>query len=110
MYHTKWKCTILSPHRKEIGDPDVEYLIRDKDLVNKTMENGIREDLLPFLKDIYPSRRYTIIKTAVDKVFDFLRSKLEEHKETFDSSTDFCGHFYFLNLLVIELKINFSPP
>ncbi|XP_055995738.1 steroid 17-alpha-hydroxylase/17,20 lyase-like [Ostrea edulis] len=78
--------TLCFGEKKDIGDPEVEFLIREKDLVNKTMENGIREDLLPFLKDVYPSKRYTIIKKAVDKAFDFLYRKLEEHKETFDAN------------------------
>lgn len=42
--------------------------------------------MLPFLKDVYPSGRYVIIKEAADGVFSFLHKLLHEHQETFDPS------------------------
>nr|XP_034303048.1 steroid 17-alpha-hydroxylase/17,20 lyase-like isoform X2 [Crassostrea gigas] len=76
--------TLCFGENKEIGDPDVEFLLREKDLINKTVGNGLREDMLPFLKDVYPSGRYVIIKEAADRVFSFLHKLLHEHQETFD--------------------------
>ncbi|XP_052674496.1 steroid 17-alpha-hydroxylase/17,20 lyase-like [Crassostrea angulata] len=76
--------TLCFGEKKEIGDPDVEFLLREKDSVNKAIGNGLREDLLPFLKDVYPSRRYVIIKEAVDRAFSFMYKLLHEHQETFD--------------------------
>ncbi|XP_065941966.1 steroid 17-alpha-hydroxylase/17,20 lyase isoform X3 [Magallana gigas] len=90
-YHRRVAIKALS---KEIGDPDVEFLLREKDLINKTVGNGLREDMLPFLKDVYPSGRYVIIKEAADRVFSFLHKLLHEHQETFDPNNirDFTDH------------------
>ncbi|XP_034302989.2 steroid 17-alpha-hydroxylase/17,20 lyase isoform X1 [Magallana gigas] len=86
--------TLCFGENKEIGDPDVEFLLREKDLINKTVGNGLREDMLPFLKDVYPSGRYVIIKEAADRVFSFLHKLLHEHQETFDPNNirDFTDH------------------
>ncbi|XP_052674536.1 steroid 17-alpha-hydroxylase/17,20 lyase-like isoform X3 [Crassostrea angulata] len=90
-YHRRVAIKALS---KEIGDSDVEFLLREKDLINKTVGNGLREDMLPFLKDVYPSGRYVIIKEAADRVFSFLHKLLHEHQETFDPNNirDFTDH------------------
>ena len=72
--------------RKEIGDPDVEFLIREKDIVNDNLANGLREDMLPFLKDVFPSKRYLAIKGVLDRAYPFIYKLLREHKETFDPS------------------------
>uniref|UniRef100_K1Q054 Steroid 17-alpha-hydroxylase/17,20 lyase n=1 Tax=Magallana gigas TaxID=29159 RepID=K1Q054_MAGGI len=49
---------------------------------------------LPFLKDVYPSKRYIIIKEAADRVFSFLNRLLQKHQETFDPNNirDLCDH------------------
>nr|XP_034329009.1 steroid 17-alpha-hydroxylase/17,20 lyase isoform X2 [Crassostrea gigas] len=86
--------TLCFGENKEIGDPDVEFLLREKDNVNEAIGNGLREDLLPFLKDVYPSKRYIIIKEAADRVFSFLNRLLQKHQETFDPNNirDLCDH------------------
>ncbi|XP_022334283.2 steroid 17-alpha-hydroxylase/17,20 lyase-like [Crassostrea virginica] len=76
--------TLCFGEKKEIGDPDVEFLIREKDIVNDNLANGLREDMLPFLKDVFPSKRYLAIKGVLDRAYPFIYKLLREHKETFD--------------------------
>ncbi|XP_061178421.1 steroid 17-alpha-hydroxylase/17,20 lyase-like isoform X1 [Saccostrea echinata] len=76
--------TLCFGEKKDIGDPDVEFLLKEKDLVNKNIENGLREDIFPFLKDVCPSKRYQVIEEAMERVLTFLYKNLEKHKETFD--------------------------
>ncbi|XP_062587481.1 steroid 17-alpha-hydroxylase/17,20 lyase-like [Saccostrea cucullata] len=76
--------TLCFGEKKNIGDEEVESIIRKKDAVNKAIGNGIREDLLPFLKDVCPSERYLTIKKAADVVFGSFYKKLDEHRNTFD--------------------------
>lgn len=50
-----------------IDGPDVEFLLREKDFMIKAIENDLREDFFlfqPFSMDMYPFRRYVIIKEA----------------------------------------------
>lgn len=71
--------------RKDIGDPDVVLLSSTKEVLNQNFGNGLMEDILPVLKDVYPSKRYLNIKEGLQKIHAFFYKNLEKHKDSFDS-------------------------
>lgn len=63
-----------------IDGPDVEFLLREKDFMIKAIENDLRKDYFlfqPFSMDMYPFRRYVIIKEALDRVLSVMYKLLK---------------------------------
>lgn len=76
--------TLCFGEKKDIGDPDVVLLSSTKEVLNQNFGNGLMEDILPVLKDVYPSKRYLNIKEGLQKIHAFFYKNLEKHKDSFD--------------------------
>ena len=44
------------------------------------------EDIIPFMINIYTTKRWRELMTEVDALLAFIRKLVEEHEETFDPS------------------------
>lgn len=69
--------------RRPADDPEVKKLLKlDNDLIDK-LGSGVFEDLFPYLKDIYPTKKWKLLTTMVDELLTVLKRKFKEHVETF---------------------------
>ena len=74
--------------RRPADDPEVKKLLElDNDLL-ATFNNGLVEDIVPYLKDIYPTARWKKMVALTDQILNVFRGKLQEHKDTFKPGED----------------------
>ncbi|XP_062620092.1 steroid 17-alpha-hydroxylase/17,20 lyase-like [Saccostrea cucullata] len=83
--------TICFGEKRPVDDPEVKALLKlDNDLFD-LFGTGLAEDLVPYLKDIYPTARWEKFKKMTEEILQLLHTKFNQHKETFspDKNRDF---------------------
>lgn len=76
------KCLFIN-FRRPTDDPEVKKLLKiDNDLIDK-LGTGVFEDIIPYFKDIYPTKKWQMFLSMVDEMLTVLRRKFREHVETF---------------------------
>lgn len=75
--------TICFGEKRPTDDPEVKKLLKiDNDLIDK-LGTGVFEDIIPYFKDIYPTKKWQMFLSMVDEMLTVLRRKFREHVETF---------------------------
>lgn len=75
--------------RRKTDDPEVQRLLDiDNDLL-KSLGTGVLEDIVPYLKDIYPTAKWKKLVTLTTEMLNVIRKKLQEHKDTFNAGTSY---------------------
>lgn len=70
------KCLFIN-FRRPTDDPEVKKLLKiDNDLIDK-LGTGVFEDIIPYFKDIYPTKKWQMFLSMVDEMLTVLRRKLE---------------------------------
>ncbi|KAJ8317308.1 hypothetical protein KUTeg_005212 [Tegillarca granosa] len=70
--------------RYEIDDEEFVYIINlDNEFLEK-FGNGLLEDIVPYLKDICPTRKYREIMAGAKTLTAIIERKYKEHLSTFD--------------------------
>ena len=77
-------------NRCELGDEEVEYILKaDLDLTQK-FGSGFVEDMFPRLAKYYPSQRWTEFVKETKSLLATFERLVKEHEETFDPSKPIC--------------------
>ncbi|XP_061194486.1 steroid 17-alpha-hydroxylase/17,20 lyase-like [Saccostrea echinata] len=75
--------TISFGEKRPIEDPEVKALLKlDEELIAE-LATGFLEDLVPHLKDIYPTAKWKKFLRLIDQLSKVLRAKYKEHVNTF---------------------------
>ncbi|KAL4220455.1 hypothetical protein ACF0H5_020856 [Mactra antiquata] len=77
------------------GDPDVTFVAKKLDELNKAMEKGFKEDYFPIIKTIYKTKNFRFFEDVIRELVDeFLKQKYAEANETFnkDNMRHFCDN------------------
>jgi hypothetical protein len=70
--------------RRPVDDPEVkEFLKLDDELVNG-LSSGVLEDVIPYLKDIFPTAKWKKLEGEMNEAMAIIRTKFKEHVETFE--------------------------
>jgi hypothetical protein len=70
--------------RRPVDDPEVkEFLKLDEDFFND-LGGGLLEDAFPYFKDVFPTAKWRRMVGSIDAIMTILRTKFNEHVETFE--------------------------
>ncbi|XP_022341319.2 steroid 17-alpha-hydroxylase/17,20 lyase-like [Crassostrea virginica] len=80
--------TVCFGEKRKTDDPEVQRLLDiDNDLI-KSLGTGVLEDIVPYLKDIYPTAKWKKLVTLTTEMLNVIRKKLQEHKDTFKAGVN----------------------
>jgi hypothetical protein len=55
---------------------------------NEIFGAGLLEDIVPYLKDIYPTAKWKTLVSNMNGILDILRAKFQQHVNTFKPGED----------------------
>jgi hypothetical protein len=57
--------------------------------INSIFGAGVLEDIVPYLKNIYPTAKWKTLVRNMSGILDILRAKFQQHVDTFQPDEDF---------------------
>jgi hypothetical protein len=69
--------------RRPIDDPEIKTMLKLEDELFDEFGSGILEDIVPYLKDIYPTAKWKKLSSNMNKLLDILQKKFKQHVDTF---------------------------
>ena len=68
----------------DLDDPDFQRFMKLEQDSAKLKENGVIENVFPFLIKMRPTQKYKTLMGMFDEIKSMITKKFKEHKETFD--------------------------
>jgi hypothetical protein len=75
---------LKSMHRRSTDDPEVKALIKLNENLLADFGSGLLEDIVPYLKDIYPTASWKRFVNTTEQLLNVIRAKFKQHVDTFE--------------------------
>ncbi|XP_056018610.1 steroid 17-alpha-hydroxylase/17,20 lyase-like isoform X2 [Ostrea edulis] len=82
VYHQLY--TMCFGEKRAIDDPEVKTFLELDEALIKDFGTGLLEDIVPYLKDIYPTTRWKNLSSKMDTLLNILRAKFKQHVDKFE--------------------------
>lgn len=70
-------------HRRSTDDAEVKALIKLNEDLLADFGSGLLEDIVPYLKDIYPTASWKKFVNTTEQLLNVIRAKFKQHMDTF---------------------------
>jgi hypothetical protein len=88
--------------RRPIDDTEVKTLLELDETITNVFGNGVLEDIVPYLKDIYPTARWNKLVDTMNGILDILRAKFKQHVDTFQPGENVNISYNFFGSFIPE--------
>ena len=91
-------------NRCELGDEEVEYILKTDVELTERFGSGFLEDIVPYMTKFYTTQRWNELVDETNKLLAIFDRLIKEHEDTFDPGKEGYICTTIINFIAMLLK------